>query len=143
MFTGGRFQAIVERGRSEAPEPAAGADLLVVRKPWLSPLVERAGLVLTNATSAPVLGALRAGRALVVAPNGSEQPVLARACVRSGTAAVLPADPAACAAALGRAWDRAPLRDRARQAAIELGDPSGAAQGAAIIHRAASGRVHV
>jgi len=142
MFTGSGFQAIVEQGRSTAPEPAAGADVLLVRKPWLSPLVERAGLVLTNATSAPILGALRAGRPQLVAPNGSEQPFLADACVRSGTAAVLPTDPAACAAALGRAWGSASLRARALQIGVGLSESDGAADAAAVLHLVSSGRVY-
>jgi UDP:flavonoid glycosyltransferase YjiC (YdhE family) len=142
MFTGGGFQAIVEQGRSAAPEPAVGADVLVVRKPWLSPLVARAGLVLTNATSTPVLGALRAGRPLVVAPNGSEQLFLADACVRSGTAAVLPTDPAACARALGLAWGCGPLRERALAVAAELSGLDGAADAASVLHLVTTGKVH-
>jgi UDP:flavonoid glycosyltransferase YjiC (YdhE family) len=85
-FTGGPFQAVVERGRSGQPEPAPGADVLVVRKPWMDPLVQQAEVVLCNATSTPVLAALRHGLPLVVVPNGSEQPVVAEACRRAGAA---------------------------------------------------------
>lgn len=76
-FTAGTHRGVVELGRSGAPEAAAGADLIVGRRPWMSPLVDRADLVLTNATSAPVLAALLHGKPLLVAPNGSEQQVLA------------------------------------------------------------------
>jgi UDP:flavonoid glycosyltransferase YjiC (YdhE family) len=89
-FTDGPFQAVVEQGRSGDPAPAPGADILTVRKPWMGPLVERSRLVLTNATSAPVLAALRCGRPLAVAPAGSEQPMLAEACVRAGVAVAFP-----------------------------------------------------
>ncbi len=91
-FTGGPFQALVEVGRSGDPEPAPDADLTVVRKPWLAPLVERSVLVLTNGTSAPTLAALSAGRSLVMAPAGSEQPALTAACVRVGVGVRLPED---------------------------------------------------
>lgn len=90
MFTGGAYQALVERGRSGEPAPAPEADVVVVRKPWMGPLVAASRVVLTNATSAPVLGAVRYGRPLIVAPNGSEQPVLAAACIRTGLASRLP-----------------------------------------------------
>ncbi|MFJ8434823.1 glycosyltransferase [Kitasatospora sp. NPDC094019] len=89
-FTGGRYQAVVEQGRTAGPNPAPDADILLVRKPWLGPLVDRAGLVLTAGTSAPVLGALLRGRPLGVTPNGSEQPVLAGALLRAGAAVHLP-----------------------------------------------------
>ncbi|SDT82025.1 UDP:flavonoid glycosyltransferase YjiC, YdhE family [Streptomyces sp. TLI_053] len=89
-FTGGRYQAVVEQGRTAGPAPDPHADILLVRKPWLGPLVDRAGLVLTAGTSAPVLGALQRGRPLGVTPNGSEQPVLAGALLRAGAAVHLP-----------------------------------------------------
>ncbi|MFE6745226.1 glycosyltransferase [Kitasatospora purpeofusca] len=89
-FTGGRYQAVVEQGRTAEPRPDPDADILLVRKPWLGPLVDRAGLVLTAGTSAPVLGALLRGRPLGVTPNGSEQPVLAGALLRAGAAVHLP-----------------------------------------------------
>ncbi|MEV6979525.1 glycosyltransferase, partial [Kitasatospora sp. NPDC093806] len=104
-FTGGRYQAVVEQGRTADPRPDPGADLLLVRQPWLGPLVDRAGLVLTSGTSAPVLGALLRGRPLGVSPNGSEQPVLSAACLRAGAAVHIPRtatpDPAAL---LDAAW---------------------------------------
>ncbi|WP_425554671.1 glycosyltransferase, partial [Kitasatospora putterlickiae] len=92
-FTGGRYQAVVEQGRTGDARPGPDADVLLVRKPWLGPLVERAGLVLTAGTSAPVLGALLRGRPLGVTPNGSEQPVLGGALLRAGGAVHLPRTP--------------------------------------------------
>jgi UDP:flavonoid glycosyltransferase YjiC (YdhE family) len=83
---GGPFQAVVEQGRSTSPEPAPGTDILLVKKPWMGPLIDLAGLVLTSGTSAPVLAALLRGRPLGVCPNGAEQPLLAGACVRLGVA---------------------------------------------------------
>lgn len=116
-FTGGPFQAVVEHGRSRAEEPGPGADILVVHKPWMGPLIDRAGMVLCSGTSAPVLNALLHGRALAVAPAGSEQPLLAEACVRAGVALYLPrtAGPRT-QAALRAAWGGG-LRERA----VELG----------------------
>ena len=81
------FQAVVEQGRSTKPQPDPRAGILLVRKPWMGPLIDLAGLVLTSGTSAPVLAALLRGRPLGVCPNGSEQPLLAAACVRAGVAA--------------------------------------------------------
>lgn len=91
-FTSGPMQAVVELGRSGDPQPAAGASVTLVSKPWLAPLVESAALVLTSGTSAPTLAALQAGRPLVMAPAGSEQPILTAACVRAGVAVRLPED---------------------------------------------------
>ena len=90
MFTGGAFQALVEQGRSTEPAPDPRADLLVVRVPWMGPLIERSVLVLTSGTSAPVLNALLRSRPLGVSPNGSEQPLLAEACRRAGVAVHIP-----------------------------------------------------
>ncbi|WP_211589787.1 glycosyltransferase [Microbispora sp. H11081] len=116
-FTGGPFQAVVERARSGEPSPAAGADILVVREPWMGPLVERAALVLTNATTSPVLAALRHGKPLAVAPAGSEQPLLAEACVRAGVAVRFPCgdQPGPGAAVLAAARDDGALHERARR----------------------------
>ncbi|HEX3790797.1 MAG TPA: hypothetical protein VHW44_23245 [Pseudonocardiaceae bacterium] len=139
-FTGGRFQAVVELGRSGPAEPCLGADLLPVRLPWLTPLLARAELVLTSATSAPVLGALLAGRPLLVAPTGSEQPVLAEACLRTGVASLLPTEPADCAAALNRAWDDTALRQRARRLGGQLPGAAGAAE---VVHAAVTSRASV
>lgn len=112
-FTRGPFQAVVEQGRSTDPEPDPEADIVCVRKPWMGPFVERAGLVLTSGTSAPVLAALMAGRPLGVSPNGSEQPVLAAACVRMGVASYVTDDPRADhVATLQSAWHDEAMRER-------------------------------
>ena len=133
-FTDGPFQAVVEQGRSADPQPAADADIVLVRKPWMGPLVDRAELVLTNATSAPVLGALRAGRPLVVAPAGSEQPLLAAACLRAGVAVRFPeeigAETTAVLAAAGR--DRE-LRARARTLGARLRAAGGPVRAADLV----------
>jgi len=92
-FTDGPFQAVVELGRSQDPRPAPGADLVVVRKPWMGPLIDRACLVLTTGTSAPVLNALLRGRPLGLSPDGSEQWLLGEACVRAGVAMYVSNDP--------------------------------------------------
>lgn len=145
-FTGGPFQAVVELGRSGEPRPAPGADITVVREPWMGPLVDWADLVLTNGTSAPVLWALRSGRPLVVAPAGSEQPLLAAACVRAGVAVRFPdraghgesavlaaaaADPdlGARAAALGARLAGAPGAVRAADLVLSLAGDGGRAAG--------------
>ncbi|MCX5279927.1 glycosyltransferase [Streptomyces sp. NBC_00198] len=119
-FTAGTHRAVVELGRSGAPEAAPDADLVVGRRPWMGPLVDRADLVLTNATSAPVLAALLRGTPLLVAPNGSEQQVLAAGCLRAGVARRLP-EPGASAATLRAAVEETAhdpeLRIRAREMA--------------------------
>lgn len=119
-FTSGTHRAVVELGRSGAPEAAQDADLIVGRRPWMGPLVDRADLVLTNATSAPVLAALLRGTPLLVAPNGSEQQVLAAGCLRAGVARRLP-EPGASAATLRAAVEETAhdpeLRIRAREMA--------------------------
>lgn len=107
-FVSGTHRAVVELGRSGAPEAAPDADLIVGRRRWMGPLVARSDLVLTNATSAPVLAALLHGKPLLVAPNGSEQQVLAAGCLRAGVARRLP-EPGARAEAL-----RAAVHDTAR-----------------------------
>ncbi|GAB3125556.1 hypothetical protein GCM10027160_48390 [Streptomyces calidiresistens] len=138
LFTGGRFQAVVERGRSGEPRPAPGADILPVRKPWMGPLVGMAGMVLTNGTSAPVLAALLRGRAIVASPNGAEQPLLTLACVRAGVAARLPGSPSVDPrASLEAAWRDTDLRARARALGRGLAEADGAARAADIAERVA------
>ncbi|WP_326701377.1 glycosyltransferase [Streptomyces sp. NBC_01754] len=137
-FTGSRFQAVVERGRSTDPRPAADADILLVRKPWMGPFVDLAGLVLTNSTSAPVLAALLRGRPLAVSPNGSEQPLLAGACLRAGVAARVPNTPSvAPSALLESVWRDRGLRTRARALGHRLAATESAARAADIIERTA------
>ncbi|MDY0816297.1 glycosyltransferase [Kitasatospora purpeofusca] len=122
-FTGGRYQAVVEQGRTADPSPAPDADILLVRKPWLGPLVDRAGLVLTAGTSAPVLGALLRGRPLGVTPNGSEQPVLAGALLRAGAAVHLPRTGEPDQAGLvDAAWRDDRLRSHAHRLGRRLAD---------------------
>jgi UDP:flavonoid glycosyltransferase YjiC (YdhE family) len=133
-FTGGRFQAVVERGRSGDPRPAPGADITIVREPWMGPLIDRAGLVLTSGTSAPALSALLRGRSLAVLPNGSEQPLLSAALVRAGVAVRVPAGPGASAAeALDAAWEDAALRDRARALGRALATTESASRAADVV----------
>ncbi|HUQ59593.1 hypothetical protein [Lentzea sp.] len=139
-FTGGPFLGVVERGRSRDPRPAPGTDILLVRKPWMGPLLDRAGLVLTSGTSAPVLAALRQGLPLAVSPNGAEQALLAAACLRAGVAVRVPAavsrDPAA---ALREAWRSPGLRARARDLGRELAAVDSAARAADVVEQAMSG----
>ncbi|GAA0947089.1 hypothetical protein [Nonomuraea longicatena] len=132
-FTDGPLQAVVEVGRSGGADPAPGADVLVVREPWMDPLVATASLVLTNATSAPVLAALRHGVPLVVAPNGSEQPVLAAACRRAGVAVPLPDRPEQAGRSLALAHADQLLAHRARRLGARLRASGGAAQAARIV----------
>lgn len=140
-FTDGPFQAVVEQGRSADPQPEADADIALVRRPWMGPLVDRAELVLTNATSAPVLGALRAGRPLVVAPAGSEQPLLAAACLRAGVAVRFPdqigPETTAVLAAAGRDGE---LRARARALGARLRAAGGPARAADLVQASAGAR---
>ncbi|MFF7633027.1 glycosyltransferase [Kitasatospora sp. NPDC008050] len=91
IFRQGPYQAVVELGRSGAAQQEPGTDIVVVRKPWMAPLVQRSLSVLSNASSAGVLAALLGDRPLVVAPAGGEQHVLAEACLRAGVAVRLPA----------------------------------------------------
>ncbi len=139
-FTRGRFQAVVEQGRSTSPQPAPDADIVLVRKPWMGPLIDQAGLVLTSGTSAPVLSALLRGRPLAVRPNGSEQSVLAGACVRMGVAVRMPGAPGADhAQVLASAWRDQGLRERAGAAGARLAATGSAARAADIIERAGAG----
>jgi UDP:flavonoid glycosyltransferase YjiC (YdhE family) len=120
-FTDGPFQAVVELGRTKDPLPAAGADLLVVRKRLMGPLIDRSEMVLTNATSAPVLMGLRRGRPLLVAPAGAEQPLLAEACIRAGVAVRFPQDLKTDGAqALSAAHADPVLRSRAEKLGADL-----------------------
>ncbi len=139
-FTGGDFQAVVEQGRTRDPQPAPDADILLVHKPWLGPLVDRAGLVLTNGTSAPVLAALQRGRPLGVSPAGSEQPFLAQACIRAGVALRIPEVSRGHSALLWSAWHDQGLRARAEELGRRLAAAGGAARAAEIIGHAVSGR---
>jgi UDP:flavonoid glycosyltransferase YjiC (YdhE family) len=143
-FTAGPFQAVVEQGRSTDPRPAAGTDILLVRKPWMGPLIDLAGLVLSSGTSAPVLAALLRGRPLGVSPNGSEQPVLAAACVRAGAARYVPDDVSGdCRGVLRSVWADRGLRDRARALGGRLAAADGARRAADLIERAVTGRAQV
>ncbi|MCX4986466.1 glycosyltransferase [Streptomyces sp. NBC_00572] len=137
-FTGGPFQAVVEQGRSTDPAPAPEADILLVRKPWMGPLVDAADLVLANGTSAPVLSALLRGRPLALSPNGSEQPLLTGACVRAGVAVRDPKTPSVDLSALLESVSRdAGLRTRARALGDRLAAVDGAARAADLIERVA------
>ncbi len=124
---------MVEQGRSTKPQPAPGADILLVRKPWMGPLIDLAGLVLTSATSAPTLAALLHGRPLGVTPNGSEQPLVAAACVRAGVAVPVRPEPGHHAAVLASAWADEGLHERARVLGARLAATPGAARAAGII----------
>ncbi|MET9540569.1 glycosyltransferase [Streptomyces sp. NPDC006553] len=137
-FTGGPFRAVVEQGRSTDPAPAPEADILLVRKPWMGPLVDAADLVLANGTSAPVLSALLRGRPLVLSPNGSEQPLLTGACVRAGVAVRDPKTPSVDLSALLESVSRdVGLRTRARALGDRLAAVDGAARAADIVERVA------
>ncbi|MET9402387.1 glycosyltransferase [Kitasatospora sp. NPDC002965] len=137
-FTGGPFQAVVEQGRTADPRPAPGADVLLVRKPWLGPLVDLAGLVLTSGTSAPVLGALLRGRPLGVTPNGSEQPVLSGACLRAGVAVHIPrAERPDRPRPVEAAWQDDRLREGARRLGRRLAAANSPARAADVIEQAA------
>ncbi|MEU6431103.1 hypothetical protein ABZ860_34820 [Microbispora sp. NPDC046973] len=137
-FTGSPFQAVVERGRSGEPRPAPGADVVVVREPWMGPLIELSDLVLTNGTSSPVLAALMRGKPLAVAPIGSEQPLLSEACVRAGVAVGFPPGPVGDGvAALGTAYAGG-LGARVRELGARLNTSGGAPAAADAVVAAAS-----
>ncbi len=138
---GSPFQAVVEQGRSTKPQPDPLAGILLVSKPWMGPLLDLAGLVLTSGTSAPVLAALLRGRPLGVCPNGSEQPLLSAACVRAGVAAyVLDQHHDNQVEQLTAIW----RNDEARAGAIGLGRrlaaTEGAERAAGIVERVLAGR---
>lgn len=136
LFTGGRFQAVVEQGRSTDPRPAPDADVLLVRNPWMGPFVDLAGLVLASGTSAPVLAAVVRGRPLMLSPNGSEQPLLTGACVRAGVAARLSNSPAVRPGeSLAQVWHDGELRSRVRALGDRLAAIDGPARAADIVER--------
>jgi UDP:flavonoid glycosyltransferase YjiC (YdhE family) len=143
-FTAGPFQAVVEQGRSTAPAPDRDADILLVRKPWMDPFIERAGLVLSSGTSAPVLASLLLGRPLGLSPNGSEQPVLAAACVRAGVAAYVPDNPDIDHSAVLRSvWDDGAMRERAGEVGRMLAGAAGAVRAADAVEQTRLGRIPV
>lgn len=143
-FTGGPFQAVVEQGRSHNPQPAPDADIILVRKTWMGPLIDRAGLVLTAGTSTPVLNALLRGRPLGVSPMGSEQPLLARACVRAGVAAYIPPGPDHDHHRILRSiWHDGALRTRAGELRDRLATAGGACRAAGIVEQIVTGRHRV
>ncbi|MFH9829379.1 glycosyltransferase [Streptomyces bobili] len=137
-FTGGPFRAIVELGRSDNPTPHPDADITTVQLSWMAPLVEHVDLVITSATSAPVLTALTRGRPLLVAPAGSEQPLLAEACVRAGVALKLPER--ATSDFLLKALGNSPLHLAATQLGARLTAAGGAPLAADHIERATMAR---
>jgi len=143
-FTGGPFQAVVELGRSERMQPVQDADILVVRKPWMRPLIDQAEMVLTSGTSAPVLNGLLRGRPLGVSPAGSEQPLLAEACVRAGVAQYIPNDLRRDPVSLLRSlWQDSGLRTRASELGRRLAAADGGQRAADVIELTAVGRVAV
>ncbi|WP_103512432.1 glycosyltransferase [Streptomyces sp. SM13] len=137
-FTDGPFQAVVEQGRSTEPLPDPDADILLVRKPWLGPLIDLAGVVLSNGTSAPVLASLLRGRPLVLSPNGSEQPLLTGACLRAGVAVHLSGPPSTGPAqVLDAAWRDDGLRARAHALGRRLAAVDSASLAADAVERTA------
>jgi UDP:flavonoid glycosyltransferase YjiC (YdhE family) len=140
-FTGGPFQAVVELGRTSGPKPAHGADLVVVRRPWMGPLIDRAEFVMTDGTSAPVLQALVRGRPLGITPVGSENMVLGPACVRAGVAVYIPNTmPPAPVDVLRSAWRQTSIRIRAGALGQRLTKTNGGSRAAGIIQTIVNGR---
>lgn len=140
MFASGAFQALVEQGRSTEPAPDPNADLLLVRIPWMGPLIERSEMVLTSGTSAPVLNALLHGRPLGVSPNGSEQPLLGQACVRAGVAVhIPPVVDGASAEVLHHIRDDRQIRQRAAGLGRALAELGGSARAADFVEDVAGG----
>jgi hypothetical protein len=136
-FVGGEFQAVVEQGRSTDPAPDPAADVILVRKPWMGPLVDLAGLVWTSGTSAPVLAALRRGLPLAVSPNGSEQPLLSVACIRAGAAVHIPNRAGTDSMGLLSAGWHGGLRKHARTLSDRLAALNGTTRAADAIEAAA------
>nr|BFE80742.1 hypothetical protein GCM10020093_033430 [Planobispora longispora] len=107
----------------------------------MGPLIDRAGLVLTSGTSAPVLSALLRGRPLGVSPAGSEQPLLAEACVRAGVAVSVPNDLARDPVeVLGSAWRDGGTRARAAEIGRRLAAADGGGRAADVVQAVAAGR---
>ncbi|MFC1401213.1 MULTISPECIES: glycosyltransferase [Streptacidiphilus] len=138
-FTGTGHRAVVELGRTEEHRSAPGADVLTVRLPWMSALLDRADLVVANGTSAPVLGALLHDRPLLLRPNGGEQRVIASAALRAGVAAELPvsaADLAHPAGPVGETLADPVLRSRVRRLGEALRQTKSAALAAQAVEEA-------
>jgi len=136
IFTDGPFQAVVEQGRSSDAEPDPAADIVLVRQPWMAPLIDRSELVLTSGTTAPVLGTLLRGRPLAVSPAGSEQPLLAAACVRAGVAAYLARDPGENGTpTLRRIWENTTVRRNAQELGHKLAATDSARRAAVLIEQ--------
>lgn len=135
-FTGTGHQAVVELARTATRAPAPGADVVTVRRPGMGDLLERAEAVVSNGTSAPVLGALLHARPLLLRPNGGEQRLLGAACLRAGVAAELPAPPAP-GDAVARAVGDTRLRAAARTLGAALAQAKSATAAAQEIEEAA------
>jgi UDP:flavonoid glycosyltransferase YjiC (YdhE family) len=142
MFAGGPFQAVVEQGRSADPRPVPEADIHLVRVPWMGPLIDRSELVLTSGTSAPVLNALVRGRPLGVSPNGSEQPLLAEACVRAGVAVRVRADAADPVGVLSAMRQNGSLYRRAARLADRLAATDSCTRAADFVENAVRATLH-
>lgn len=142
MFTNSEFQAVVEIGRSGIPQPNPEADITVVRKPWMQQLVALSELVLTCGTTSPVLAALWAGLPLLMAPAGSEQPVLTEACVRAGVAHRYSSDINGCVdRSLRTMLDSDALAERVASVSAELHEMPGPRKAASLIRSVVRGRL--
>ncbi|MFJ2954998.1 glycosyltransferase [Streptomyces sp. NPDC087270] len=135
-FTGTGHQAVVELARTSTRAPAPGSDVVTVRRPRMGDLLARAEAVVSNGTSAPVLGALLHARPLLLRPNGGEQRLLGAACLRAGVAAELPVHPAP-GDAVSRAVGDARLRTAARTLGTALAQAKSATAAAQEIEEAA------
>lgn len=136
-FTGTGHQAVVELARTSTRAPAPGSDVVTVRRPRMGDLLARAEAVVSNGTSAPVLGALLHARPLLLRPNGGEQRLLGAACLRAGVAAELPVHPAP-GDAVSRAVGDVRLRAAARTLGTALAQAKSATAAAQEIEEAAS-----
>ncbi|MFF0292762.1 glycosyltransferase [Kitasatospora sp. NPDC004614] len=138
FFSNSPFRVAIEVGRNDPVAVAdfEGRDLLLVRKPWMTPIVKHADLVVSNATTSPVLCALLHKRPQLVSPVGGEQPVLAKACVRAGVAAPLPTD-STPVSALEKALADSVMRSRVEALSAELCDIKSAAVAADIVEATA------
>ena len=135
-FAGTGIRAIVELGRTGQPSVREGADIQLVRKPWMAELVRAADVVLCSGTSSPTLMAIEHAKPLMMAPAGSEQPLLAQACVRAGVGQRLP--PAGEAAALRALSANRTVRAQAAKLGARLRRRNGAQLAANVIESIAS-----
>jgi len=103
-------------------------------------LLDRVDAIVCHGGFNTVMGALRAGVPLVIAPSGADQPIHASRCRALGAAAIVgasPIDPVEIRAAVQTVLEESALREAARVIAADIAGLPDVGGAAAIVERAA------